>query len=59
VLRTDRNEARRIRLIREGATPLWILTHKDLRTMARVRLLRDFLAQAIGKRRAVIEGHER
>jgi DNA-binding transcriptional LysR family regulator len=50
---------RRVRLIGEGSTPLWILTHKDLRTMARVRVLRDFLAHAIVKRRAIIEGRGR
>ena len=42
--------------IREASAPLWILTHKDLRTTARVRVVRDFLADAIVKKRAVIEG---
>jgi DNA-binding transcriptional LysR family regulator len=45
-----------LRWIREVATPLWILTHRDLRTMARIRVLRDFLAAAIVRRRAAIEG---
>jgi DNA-binding transcriptional LysR family regulator len=50
---------RRLRTIREAAAPLWILTHRDLRTMARVRVLRDFLAKGIVKRRAIIEGRGR
>ena len=45
-----------VRRIGEASTPLWILTHKGLRTTARVRILRDFLADAIVKRRAAIEG---
>jgi DNA-binding transcriptional LysR family regulator len=47
---------RSVRRIGEASTALWILTHKDLRTTTRVRVLRDFLAEAIVKRRAVIEG---
>jgi len=46
----------RLRLLPEFTTPLWILTHRDLRTMARVRALRDFLAEAIERRRAVLAG---
>jgi hypothetical protein len=47
---------RRIAIRQELAAPLWILTHKDLRTTARVRVLRDFITDAIGKQRGVIEG---
>jgi DNA-binding transcriptional LysR family regulator len=47
---------RRIHLLRDAATPLWILTHKDLRTTARVRVLRDFLVDALVARRAIVEG---
>ena len=46
---------RRIRRL-PGSAPLWMLTHKDLRTTARVRVLRDFLSDAIAKKRALIEG---
>lgn len=46
---------RRIRRL-PGTTPLWILTHKDLRTTARVRVLRDFLSDAIAKERRLVEG---
>ncbi|BDG08556.1 LysR family transcriptional regulator [Anaeromyxobacter paludicola] len=45
-----------LRLLHEAATPLWVLTHQDLRTTARVRVVRDFLAGAIAARRALIEG---
>ena len=48
-----------VKRVHEASMPLWILTHKDLRTTARVRVLRDFLADAILKRRAVIEGRTR
>jgi len=47
---------RRVQPIRDASAPLWILTHKDLRTTARVRVLRDFLAGAIVKRRGIVEG---
>ncbi len=33
------------------AAPLWVLSHRDLRTTARVRLVRDFLADALTKRK--------
>jgi len=46
----------RLRLLPELTTPLWILTHRDLRTMARVRALRDFMAAAIQRRGALLEG---
>jgi DNA-binding transcriptional LysR family regulator len=45
-----------VRQLKEASAPLWILTHKDLRTTARVRALRDFLADAIGRQRGLIEG---
>ena len=35
------------------SAPLWILTHRDLRATARVRVLREFLYEAIGAERAV------
>ena len=47
---------RRVKLLPELAPPLWILTHRDLRTTARVRVVRDFLAEAILNRRTVFEG---
>jgi DNA-binding transcriptional LysR family regulator len=54
-----RQNWRRIALVPEAATPLWVLTHRDLRTTARVRVLRDFLVDALGSRRSVIEGSGR
>lgn len=48
-----------VRWLREASAPLWILTHRDLRTTARIRVLRDFLAEAILARRAAIEGRPR
>jgi DNA-binding transcriptional LysR family regulator len=47
-----------VRRIREAATPLWILTHKDLRTNARVRVVRDVIAAAVARQRAVVEGRD-
>jgi DNA-binding transcriptional LysR family regulator len=38
------------------AADLWLLTHPDLRKAARVRALLDFLAEAIGEHRDLIEG---
>lgn len=46
----------RLRVVPEAAAPLWILTHKDLKTTARVRVVRDFLADALRAERALIEG---
>jgi DNA-binding transcriptional LysR family regulator len=43
-------DAKRVRVVRELAAPLWILTHRDLRTTARVRVFRDFMAEAIAKK---------
>ena len=37
---------------------LWLLTHPDLRRVARTRTVLDFLAYHLGKRRALIEGRE-
>jgi DNA-binding transcriptional LysR family regulator len=47
---------RRVKLMPDVSAPMWILSHRDLRTTARVRVLRDFLADAIAKQRKVIEG---
>jgi DNA-binding transcriptional LysR family regulator len=46
----------RVRLVPDVAAPVWILTHKDLRTTTRVRVLRDFLTDAIVAKRHVFEG---
>jgi DNA-binding transcriptional LysR family regulator len=46
---------RRVRTLHEASQPLWLLTHRDLRTTARVRVLRDVLSEAIVRRRALIE----
>lgn len=42
--------------ITEMATALWVLTHEDLRHQARIRTFTDFVAQAFGKKRALLEG---
>lgn len=47
---------RRVRLVPDASTPLWVLSHRDLRNTARVRLVRDFLVEAIRARRAIFEG---
>jgi DNA-binding transcriptional LysR family regulator len=38
---------------------IWLLTHRDLRTTARVRAFIDFLADDIRAQRALIEGRSR
>lgn len=50
---------RRVRLVTDTAAPLWVLTHRDLRTTTRVRVLRDFVVSALRARRALIEGTTR
>jgi DNA-binding transcriptional LysR family regulator len=37
-------------------TGLWLLTHSDLRQAPRVRVIMDYCAQEIGKRRKLLEG---
>ena len=39
-----------------AATPLWLLTHPDLRNVPRVRLLMDFLGQRLASLRGVMAG---
>lgn len=43
----------------EITTDLWLLTHPDLRKTARIRVLADFLAQALEQERDLIEGRRR
>lgn len=50
---------RKVRALPDASAPLWILTHRDLRTAARVRALRDHLAESISRRRDVVEGRSR
>jgi DNA-binding transcriptional LysR family regulator len=50
---------RRVRLLRELAAPLWLLTHRDLRATARMRACRDFLAEAVLAKRDLFEGRQR
>lgn len=40
----------------EMQTALWILTHQDLRRTARVGVFTNFIANAFGRRRALLEG---
>jgi DNA-binding transcriptional LysR family regulator len=40
----------------ELSVPLWLLTHPDLRRVARVRTVLDFLGQRLAQRRDLIEG---
>ena len=42
--------------IAEAATALWVLTHEDLRRTARVSAFTEFMAQALGTQRALLEG---
>jgi DNA-binding transcriptional LysR family regulator len=41
--------------IPEAMTPIWLLTHRDLRRVARVRVFLDFMAEAIGRNRAALD----
>ena len=43
--------------IAELSAPLWILTHKDLKDVPRVRAVSDFLTNRILAERALLEGH--
>nr|WP_284701062.1 LysR family transcriptional regulator [Rhodoplanes tepidamans] len=38
---------------------MWILTHRDLKRMPRIRALMDFLARELGRHRDLIEGRAR
>ena len=40
----------------EMASALWLLTHPDLRRVARVRAVLDFLADSLTRQRPVFEG---
>jgi molybdate transport repressor ModE-like protein len=42
--------------LKELEVSLWLLTHPDLRRVARIRTVLDFLARAFAKRRDFIEG---
>lgn len=44
--------------IPEAMTPIWLLTHRDLRRVARVRVFLDFMAEAIARERAAMESFE-
>jgi DNA-binding transcriptional LysR family regulator len=39
-------------------TALWVLTHEDLRRTTRVSAFTDFIAQALGRKRPILEGAE-
>lgn len=43
----------------EPGPALWVLSHVDLRTTARVRIFRDFLVEELEKQRDLIEGRRR
>lgn len=48
---------RRIRgLIADMETDLWVLTHEDLRSTARIRALMDALVDGLGEHRTLLEG---
>jgi len=45
-----------IKHVADAGAPLWVLTHRDLRTTTRVRVLRDFVVAALRAKRSLIEG---
>ncbi|HEY6562804.1 MAG TPA: LysR family transcriptional regulator [Polyangiaceae bacterium] len=50
-------QLRRIRgVIPEMEVDLWVLTHEDLRSAARIRALTDALVEALAEQRALLEG---
>lgn len=48
---------KRVQKIPELSAPLWVLTHADLRTKARVRVFRDRIIEAMVAMRRQFEGH--
>lgn len=42
--------------LQELMSELWLLTHRDLRQTARIRAFMDFIARAIARDRALLEG---
>ncbi len=50
---------RRLKLVPQISAPLWVLSHRDLRTTTRVRVVRDFVANALRAKSAMIEGKSR
>jgi DNA-binding transcriptional LysR family regulator len=50
---------RRVKLVPEISVPLWVLSHRDLRTTTRVRVLRDFVVHSLRVKKALIEGRAR
>jgi DNA-binding transcriptional LysR family regulator len=53
----DDARLRRVRgVIADMATELWVLTHEDLRSTARIRALTDHLVTTLGAQRNVLEG---
>lgn len=44
--------------VAEMETALWILTHEDLKNVARIRAFTEFAAQAFSQRRALLEGNK-
>lgn len=52
----DSNLIRMSGTISELATELWLLTHQDLRQTARVRVLLDYIAEAMIENRCRLEG---
>ncbi|MGD8379177.1 MAG: LysR family transcriptional regulator [Gammaproteobacteria bacterium] len=51
-----RPDWRRVTLVPEAATPLWVLTHQDLRRTARVSVVREALVEVIKANSDLIEG---
>ncbi len=45
--------------LKAEGTDLWLLTHQDLRQMARVRMVLEFLSEKLHERQPLIEGRSR
>ena len=39
----------RFRVLKDMQTPVWVLSHRDLKTTARVRAVRDFIGDALAR----------
>ncbi|MGH8672405.1 MAG: LysR family transcriptional regulator [Burkholderiales bacterium] len=55
----DPDLARLLEVDEKVASEFWLLTHADLRYTARVRAFMEFMAEAIGKRKALLDGTEK
>ncbi|MBN4049475.1 hypothetical protein JYT86_00285 [bacterium AH-315-N03] len=54
----DRRTWHRFHRLDEVSAPVWVLSHADLRTTARVRAVRDFIGDTLARASALIAGEQ-